>query len=94
MNLLERMNDRTYIAIILIVATIVLLVVTWIWLFSLQKKIEKIAGAHNAAKKSYNVNCDTCYWRDRESDSIGSPNPCDRCGIHEDYDCWRSRGKE
>lgn len=49
-NLIESISNRSHIAIILVIAALILLVVTWAWMFSLQKKLEQTEWALNTLK--------------------------------------------
>lgn len=49
-NLIESISNRSHIAIILVIAALILMVVTWAWMFSLQKKLEQTEWALNTLK--------------------------------------------
>lgn len=49
-NLIENISNRSHIAIILVIAALILMVVTWAWMFSLQKKLEQTEWALNTLK--------------------------------------------
>lgn len=49
-NLIESISNRSHIAIILVIAALILMVVTWVWMFSLQKKLEQTEWALNTLK--------------------------------------------
>lgn len=47
MDIIEKASDRSYIAIILVIAAFVCITVAWGWTYFLQKKIEKIEKIYN-----------------------------------------------
>lgn len=49
-NLIESISNRSYIAIILVIAAFILLIVTWAWMFSLQKKLTESEWAIDRLK--------------------------------------------